>query len=170
MDKHRIARRSSRRPTNCKGDVIMATVKIEQQIDISGWLVDAPQFGFTRSCTEACTFTVGVSEPYGKVTYFKVAAGGRGAEQCAKRLSKGMFVQLAGQLWRKNYLDKQKRPKMQTFVVADSIHQLDKHKGQIIAGLFYKRIKPPDVGYYTEGDGPFDKICQLELDYIQMKG
>lgn len=147
----------------------MAT-KTGQKISISGWLVNVPKFGFTRSCTEACTFTVGVSEPYGKVVYYDVAAGGCGAEQCAKRLSKGMFVELAGQLWRKDYLDKQKRPKSRTFVIADSIHQLDKHKGQIISGLFYRGVRPPDIGYYTEGDGPFDKICQLELDCSKMKG
>ena len=148
----------------------MMTVKIGQKIDISGWLVDAPKFGFTRNCTEACTFTVGVSEPYGKVIYFKVAAGGCGAEQCAKRLNKGMFVKLTGQQWRKDYLDRQKCPKSQTFVIAESIHQLESQKVQIKAGLFYKWVRPPDVGYYTEGDGPFDNVCQLELNYQTAKG
>ena len=148
----------------------MTTTKTGQEINISGWLVDVPKFGFTRNCTEACIFTVGVSKPYGKVAYFKVAAGGCGAEQCAKRLNKGMFVELYGRLWCKKYLDKRKRLVSKTFVIAESIHQLDKHKGQVRSGLFYQGIKPPAVGYYTEGDGPFDKNCQLEIDCFKMKG
>ncbi len=132
-------------------------------VEISGWVEDVPRFGFTRKCTEACTFTLGFSAAYGRVQYLKAAAGGCGAENCAKRLHKGMFVTLAGQFWRKSYIDKQKNHKCRTFFIADSIHQLDKHKGRIIAGLFYKGIQPPDAGYYTVGDGPFDKEYQLEF-------
>jgi len=151
----------------------MAEKKAGKLVEISGWVEDAPKFGYTRQFVAVCTFTVGFSGAYGKVKYLKVAAGGCGAEQCFQRLQKGMYISVAGWLWQKSYFDKQKRQQIQTVLIAESIQQQDKHQGQITAGLFYKGIMPPAVGYYTVGDGPFEKICQLEfMNYsgLEMKG
>lgn len=131
-----------------------------------GWAANFPRYGFTRKGVEVCAFKLAVSQPYGKVIYFEVAAGGRGAEICAQRLAKGMFLAVDGYFWQRPSAKSNKYIHNDRVLIAEQIHQLADSKGGFITGLYYKDVLPPAEGYYTVGDGPFDQEYQTEIAFL----
>lgn len=132
---------------------------------IVGWVATKPCVGFTLNEVECCTFKLGVKRSDGNVEYHNVAAGGPGAAICGRRLRKGLYLAVDGWFWQKPNTGPNKRRYNRRFLIAEQICQLANSRGDIAAGLFYNGILPPDVGWYTVGDGPFDTNQQVEFAF-----
>lgn len=134
------------------------------KVILIGNLTRDPELRRTNSGLAVCTFTLAVNRPKNKdgvsqADYITVQTWRTSAENCAKYLSKGRKVAVAGKLATRSY-DKDGRKIYVTEVVADDVEFLSPRNQQNDAGY-----QLDDGGASVEDSQGFTPVDDEELPF-----